>query len=65
MAVKVHLAKRVEFARDCWRLNSLCRRLSNAGDDMNVTDDPAEVTCKFCLREMALLKKRGKKRKAA
>lgn len=37
---------------------TLCNRMSNAGDDLNVTDVAAEVTCKFCLRLMAASEKR-------
>lgn len=31
---------------------TLCGRMSNAGDDMNVADGEQEVTCKLCLRRM-------------
>lgn len=35
---------------------TLCNRMSNAGEDMNVADDEAGVTCKFCLKELNRLK---------
>lgn len=31
---------------------TLCNRMSNAGE-INCTDDAAQVTCKFCIRELA------------
>lgn len=31
---------------------TLCNRMSNAGDDLNVTTDASEVTCKLCQREL-------------
>jgi hypothetical protein len=33
-------------------VTTLCRRVSNKGDDMNVADIDDQVTCKFCLRRM-------------
>lgn len=31
---------------------TICNRMSNAADDMNVSDIEAEVTCKFCLKQL-------------
>jgi hypothetical protein len=33
---------------------TLCNRMSNASDDLNVTEHEAEVTCKFCLRMLVI-----------
>lgn len=33
---------------------TLCRRVSNAADDYNVTDNDAEVTCKLCNKRIAI-----------
>lgn len=43
---------------------TLCGRVSNASDDMNVGDTDAEVTCKFCLRRMAIEAKRAQRKDA-
>jgi hypothetical protein len=34
------------------RVTSLCGRLHTLADGMNLTADPQEVTCKFCLRRL-------------
>ncbi len=36
---------------------TLCNRMSNAGDDLNATESEAEVTCKFCLKQLSYRKK--------
>ena len=33
---------------------TLCRRVSNASEDFNVTDIDAEVTCKLCIKRMEI-----------
>lgn len=45
-----HLSKVSKIGKDSWRTGTLCNRMSNAGDDLNVTESAAEVTCKFCLK---------------
>lgn len=32
---------------------TMCGRVSNAADDLNVAGDVQEVTCKFCLKALA------------
>lgn len=46
-----HLSKVTEH-RGVTFTSTLCRRMSNANDDLNVTAIEAEVTCKFCLKQM-------------
>jgi hypothetical protein len=50
----IHLSKvRQLFGlKDCVSTGTLCNRMSNATDDLNVTTRPAAVTCKCCLRLM-------------
>ena len=35
---------------------TLCNRMSNASDDLNVTAIESEVTCKFCLKQLSYRK---------
>lgn len=44
-----HLSK-ITARRQHTITGTLCNRMSNASDDLNVTESAAEVTCKFCLR---------------
>lgn len=47
--IKIHMVR----IRKMWGgtlRGTLCNRLSNAGEDMNLTHARKEVTCKFCLR---------------
>lgn len=37
---------------------TLCNRMSNVADDLNVADSDDQVTCKFCLRLMTALAKK-------
>lgn len=37
---------------------TLCNRMSNAADDLNVADTDDQVTCKFCLGLMDAARKR-------
>lgn len=46
-----HLSKVTE-RRGVTHTGTLCRRMSNASDDLNVTTVEAEVTCKLCIREL-------------
>lgn len=53
MAIKVHMAKVVE-RRNGLLTTTLCGRMSSKSQDgINSTDDPAKVTCKFCLRALS------------
>lgn len=45
---KVHLSK-ITHRRDHTVVGTLCNRMSNANDDLNVTTEYHEVSCKFCL----------------
>lgn len=36
---------------------TLCRRVSNAAEDYNVTERDEEVTCKLCQRRMEIKKR--------
>jgi hypothetical protein len=51
-----HLSKMVQ-RRDYFLTGTLCNRMSNASDDLNVTEHEAEVTCKFCLRLLVIRKR--------
>jgi len=52
--MKIHLALVRNNAWGGITTGSHCRRLNKSCDDgMNITDDPKEVTCKFCLKLMA------------
>jgi len=33
---------------------TLCRRMSNAGEDLNVADEDEAVTCKLCLKRLQI-----------
>lgn len=45
--IKTHLAKRSNwFGGE--KLSSLCNRVRTLDVGMNLTDEPAEVTCTFC-----------------
>lgn len=37
---------------------TLCRRVDNSGNDMNVAVNDEQVTCKLCLKKMDQLSKR-------
>lgn len=52
--MKTHLARHTTNQQTgCHRTTSQCGRLHNACDDgMNITDDPREVTCGFCLKQL-------------
>lgn len=52
-----HFSKMVQ-RRDYHLTGTLCNRMSNASEDLNVTAEEAEVTCKLCLRELAYRKRR-------
>lgn len=47
--VVTHLSK-ITARRQHTITGTLCNRMSNASDDLNVTEHEAEVTCKFCKR---------------
>jgi len=49
MAVKTHFSKFWQ-RRETTITGTLCNRMSNAGDDLNVTTERDKVTCKFCQR---------------
>lgn len=49
---KSKVTTRIIGGGEVTRTGTLCNRLSNAGEDMNVADGDGEVTCKFCLRTM-------------
>lgn len=51
---KTHF-ERIVTRRDFTLTSTLCNRLSNRGEEINSTDKPEEVTCKFCQK---LLEKR-------
>lgn len=38
---------------------TLCNRMTNSNDGMNVTTDESEVNCKFCLRAIKWEKEQG------
>jgi len=48
-----HFSKMVQ-RREHTLTGTLCNRMSNASDDLNVTEHEAEVTCKFCLRMLVI-----------
>ena len=48
-----HLHKWIE-RKDRTINTTECRRVSNASADYNVTDKAEEVTCKLCLKAMAV-----------
>jgi hypothetical protein len=51
--MKVVLHKQVYKEFKTHTVNTtLCNRMSNKGDDRNVADTDAEVTCKFCLARL-------------
>lgn len=54
-----HFSRIRRLAGDCAIVGTLCNRMSNASDDLNVTTDTAEVTCKFCLRQLAYQARRA------
>ena len=58
---KTHLSKvRTNVRGMDWTITgTLCNRMSNASDDLNVTEIEAEVTCKFCLNILTA-ERRGK-----
>lgn len=45
-----HLSKIRRFASGTTITGTTCNRFRCTNDGMNLTDDPAKVTCKFCLR---------------
>lgn len=49
---KIHFS-RIRHVGDRTITGTLCNRMSNAGDDINCTDAADQVTCKFCIRELA------------
>lgn len=52
--MKIHLGYHRANAWGGYNTGSHCRRLNKLSEDgMNITDDPKEVTCKFCLKLMA------------
>lgn len=53
-----HLSKVRRLGPDSFRTGTLCNRMSNASDDLNVETDEADVTCKFCVRMIAANEKR-------
>lgn len=57
MAMKVHKLK-VTSRWGGTMSGSVCGRLNSAcADGMNVSDKDAEVTCRFCLRDMEITKR--------
>jgi hypothetical protein len=51
MVVHMLKVRKGPFGDECTLRGSLCGRLNSASTDgMNVSDNPAEVTCKFCKR---------------
>lgn len=56
--VVTHLSKMVQ-RRDYHLTGTLCNRMSNAGDDLNVADTDDQVTCKLCIKQMKYRKNRS------
>lgn len=52
MAQPVTHFSRIRHIGDRTITGTLCNRMSNAGE-INCTDNVDQVTCKFCLRELA------------
>lgn len=48
----LHLSQMIRRG-DCTITTTLCRRVNNSKDDYNVADTAEQVTCKFCLKQMA------------
>lgn len=54
MKMKLHKGKRVKIGTDAYRLTTLCGRMNASfNDGMNIAETDKQVTCKFCLKEMA------------
>lgn len=52
MTIKVHMVRRSNWFGG-QKLSSLCGRVRTMADGMNITDNRHEVTCKFCLKNLA------------
>lgn len=50
----VHLSEMRRSVSGTTIATTLCRRFRITDDGMNLTDKPAEVTCKLCLAAMRL-----------
>lgn len=57
MTIKVHLSNVRKNAFGGITTGTLCNRFRVGNDGMNLTTEPAEVTCSFCLRMINLKKK--------
>lgn len=54
-----HLSNVRMIGPDSRITGTLCNRMSNSSDDLNVADTDDQVTCKFCLRQMAYRKRKA------